>query len=109
VKAMRKAEKVEVVLDSETLQAASAAGLDLSQELAFALRRKLSLLNTDPEERKRAAQEWYAANKEAVDWHNQFIADTAYSPTMFENSNWPRNLTLQKTSMTQAAAPTHFF
>jgi post-segregation antitoxin (ccd killing protein) len=72
---MSKAEKVEITLDRETLQAASAAGLDLSYELSLALQRKLSLLNTNMQERKRAAREWYEANKEAVDWHNQFIAE----------------------------------
>jgi post-segregation antitoxin (ccd killing protein) len=72
---MSNADKVEVMLDRETRQAASAAGLDLSHELTLALHRKLSLLNTDPQDRVRSAREWYDANKAAVDWHNQYIAE----------------------------------
>lgn len=71
---MGELKKVSVELDSETLEAASAAGLDLSQELTRALRRILPPLQSETE-RKLAAQQWYEENKEAVDWHNQFVAE----------------------------------
>jgi antitoxin CcdA len=66
-------EKVLVELDREAIEAASAAGLDLSHVLTEALRRKLPGLHRA--ERERAARQWYEENKEAVNWHNQFIAE----------------------------------
>ncbi len=66
--------KVSVEIDSETLDAAAAAGLDLSRELTRALRRVLPPLQSE-EERKRAAQQWYEENKEAVDAYNRFVEE----------------------------------
>jgi post-segregation antitoxin (ccd killing protein) len=71
---MGELKKVAVEIDSETLAAASAAGLDLSQELNRALRRKLLPPASDAE-RERAARRWYEENKDAVDWHNKFMAE----------------------------------
>lgn len=63
-------ERVTVELDAETLARARAAGLDLSETLTRALHRLLPLSDS---ERKRAADEWYAENKEAVDAYNEYI------------------------------------
>jgi antitoxin CcdA len=70
---MGKPEKVIVELDAEIVEAAAAAGIDLSDELTRALRRKLPM--PDDKTREEAAREWYNENKAAVDWHNQFIAE----------------------------------
>jgi antitoxin CcdA len=64
-------ERVTVELDAEMLARARAAGLDLSELLTRAVRR---VLPPRDEERKRAAEQWYAENKEAVDSYNEFIA-----------------------------------
>jgi antitoxin CcdA len=66
-------ERVTVEVDAETLKRAREAGLDLSAVLRRALRRELPLLSD--EERKRAADQWYRENKEAVDSYNRFIAE----------------------------------
>jgi antitoxin CcdA len=70
---MGRLEKVSIELDSEAVQAAAEAGLDLSQVLTQALRRQLPHLHA--EERAKAAQEWYQQNKEAIDWYNRFTAE----------------------------------
>lgn len=70
---MGKPEKVSIELDSEAVEAAAAAGLDLSQVLTEALRRRLPALHA--EERERVAREWYEENKEAVDWYNRYIEE----------------------------------
>lgn len=69
---MGELKKIFVEIDSETLAAASEAGLDLSEELTRALRRKLPPLESEAE-RQRAAQQWYEENKEAVDSYNRFV------------------------------------
>ena len=56
----------------ESLAAAKEAGIDLSELLIHALRRRLPELHAA--EREAAARQWYEENKEAVDAHNQFIA-----------------------------------
>jgi post-segregation antitoxin (ccd killing protein) len=65
-------ERVTLELDSESIAAAQEAGIDLSQLLVEALRRRLPKLHAA--EREAAAREWHEENKEAVDSHNQFIA-----------------------------------
>jgi post-segregation antitoxin (ccd killing protein) len=65
-------ERITVELDSESIAAAKAAGIDLSQLLVEALHRKLPQLHAA--EREAAARKWYEENKEAIDAHNQFIA-----------------------------------
>ncbi|TMJ03531.1 MAG: acetoacetyl-CoA synthase [Alphaproteobacteria bacterium] len=64
-------ERVTIELDSETLARARAAGVDLSDTLTQALRRVLPLA-TD-EERKRAADQFYRDNREAIDYSNEYI------------------------------------
>jgi antitoxin CcdA len=71
---MGERKKISVEIDSETLDAAAAAGLDLSQELTRALWRKLPPLQSEAE-RKRAAQQWYEENKEAVDAYNRLVEE----------------------------------
>ncbi len=70
---MDKIEKASIELDSEAVQAAVAAGLDLSQVPTEALRRKIPGLHEAA--RERIAQEWYEDNKQAVDWYRQLIAE----------------------------------
>ena len=64
-------ERVTVELDAETLAAARAAGVDLSELLSRALRRHLPTLNAA--DREQAARQWYRENKEAVDAYNEMI------------------------------------
>jgi antitoxin CcdA len=64
-------ERISIELDSESVAAAKEAGIDLSQLLLEALRRRLPKLHAA--EREAAAHKWYEENKEAVDSHNQFI------------------------------------
>jgi antitoxin CcdA len=68
---MGKIEKVAVELDSEAIEAAAKAGLDLSQVLLEALHRKLPDLHAG--EREVAARKWYEENKEAIDAYNKFV------------------------------------
>jgi antitoxin CcdA len=65
-------ERVTVELDAETLARARDAGIDLSRVLSQALRRELPPLSEA--ERKRAAEQWYKENKEAVDASNEYVA-----------------------------------
>lgn len=65
-------ERVTVEIDSETLARAREAGIDLSTTLTRAIRCELSTLSD--EERKRAAEQWYAENKEEVDAYNDYVA-----------------------------------
>jgi len=65
-------ERVTVELDAETLKRAREARVDLSRTLTRALLRELPPL-TD-EERKRAADKFYAENKEEIDSYNDFVA-----------------------------------
>lgn len=64
-------ERVTVEIDAETLARAREAGIDLSRTLTRALRRELPLVSDA--ERKRAADEWYKENKEAVDASNEYV------------------------------------
>ena len=64
-------ERVTVEVDAETLRRAREAGVDLSETFTRALRRVLPLPTDD--ERKRAAQQWYQENKEAVDASNEYV------------------------------------
>ena len=64
-------ERVTVELDAETLARARAAGVDLSQVLTRALLRVLP--SASDEDRKRAADKWYAENKEEVDFYNEYV------------------------------------
>ena len=64
-------ERVLIELDAESIAAAEEAGIDLSQLLVQALRRRLPHLHAA--EREAEARKWYEENKEAVDSHNEFI------------------------------------
>jgi antitoxin CcdA len=64
-------ERVTVELDAETLARARAAGVDLSETLRRALHRVLPL--PSDEERKRAAEQFYRENKEAIDYSNEYV------------------------------------
>jgi post-segregation antitoxin (ccd killing protein) len=69
-------ERVTLELDAESLAAAKEAGIDLSQLLVEALRRKLPKLHAA--EREGAARKWYEENKEAVDAVNRMIEQDGY-------------------------------
>lgn len=69
-------ERITVELDSESIAAAKEAGIDLSQLLVEALRRKLPQLHA--EEREAAARKWYEENKEAVDATNRMIEQDGF-------------------------------
>ena len=64
-------ERVTIELDAEVLKRAQAAGLDLSDLLSRAVRRALP--PASEEERTRLADEWYQANKEAIDASNELM------------------------------------
>ena len=64
-------ERVTIELDSEAAAAAREAGIDLSELLIHALRRRLPKLHAAA--REEAARRWYEDNKEAVDSYNKFI------------------------------------
>jgi antitoxin CcdA len=66
-------ERITVELDSASIAAAKEAGIDLSQLLREALRRRLPHLHA--EDREAAARQWYEENKEAVDSINKFIEE----------------------------------
>jgi post-segregation antitoxin (ccd killing protein) len=65
-------EAVTIELDQESIEAARNAGIDLSELLVQALRRRLPDLHAP--EREEAARRWYEDNKEAVDSYNRMIA-----------------------------------
>jgi antitoxin CcdA len=69
-------ERVTVEIDSEALAAARAAGIDLSQLLSEALRRRLPSL--DATAREETARKWYEENKEAVDAYNKMIEEDGF-------------------------------
>lgn len=58
-------------LDEESIAAAREAGIDLSQLLVEALRRRLPKLHSA--EREEAARRWYDENKAAIDAYNKMI------------------------------------
>ena len=70
------AERITVELDPESIAAAKAAGIDLSQLLVEALRRRLPQLHA--EERVAAARKWYEENKQAVDEVNRMIEQDGF-------------------------------
>jgi antitoxin CcdA len=65
-------ERVTVEVDAELIAAANDAGIDLSELLTHALRRRLPPKLTDAE-REAEAKKWYEENKEAVDAYNELI------------------------------------
>jgi len=69
-------ERVVVELEAEVLAAARAAGIDLSELLSQALRRRLPIL--DSADREEAARKWYEENKEAVDAYNRMIEEDGF-------------------------------
>jgi len=64
-------QRVIIELDAETVAAARAAGIDLAELLAEALRRRLPQL--DAAEREDATRQWYNENKASVDAYNKII------------------------------------
>ena len=64
-------ERVTIELDAEAFAAAREAGIDLSELLVQALRRRLPHLHAAS--REDAARKWYEENKEAVDAYNKMI------------------------------------
>jgi antitoxin CcdA len=68
---MTMGERVTVELDAESIAAAKEAGIDLSQLLVEALRRRLPKLYAA--ERETMARKWYEENKEAIDSYNKFV------------------------------------
>ena len=66
-------ERVTVELDAEMLKRAREAGVDLSLALRRGLHGMLPTRQLTDEERKRAADEWYEANKEAIDASNELV------------------------------------
>ena len=69
-------ERVVVELDAESIAAAKEAGIDLSELLVHALRRRLPKLHAA--ERETEAQKWYEENKEAVDATNRMIEEDGF-------------------------------
>jgi post-segregation antitoxin (ccd killing protein) len=69
-------ERIVVELESEELAAARAAGIDLSELLSQALRRRLPGL--DAADRAEVARKWYEENKEAVDAYNGMIEEDGF-------------------------------
>lgn len=64
-------QSVEIELDQESIDAAQRAGLDLSQVLIEALRRRLPDLHAA--ERAEAARRWQEENRVAIDSYNRMI------------------------------------
>ena len=63
--------QITLQLDDESIAAAQEAGIDLSELLVQALRRRLPNLHaTDREE---AARQWHEENKDAIDAYNKLI------------------------------------
>jgi antitoxin CcdA len=64
-------ERVTIELDSEALDAAREAGIDLSKLLTHALRRRLPNLHAAA--REEGARQWYEENKDGIDAYNRLI------------------------------------
>jgi len=64
-------ERVTLELDTESIAAARAAGIDLSQLLVEALRRRLP--NLHAAERAELARKWQEENREAIEAYNRLI------------------------------------
>jgi len=69
-------ERVALELDSEALAAAREAGIDLSELLVQALRRRLPNLHAS--ERAEAARRWQGENREAIDAVNRMIEEDGF-------------------------------
>src|SRR5262249_28300513 len=69
-------ERVTLQLDSEALAAAREAGIDLSELLVQALRRRLPNLHAS--ERAEAARRWQEENREAIDAVNRMIEEDGF-------------------------------
>jgi antitoxin CcdA len=64
-------ERISIELDSESVAAARAANIDLSELLVEALRRRIPTLHAT--EREKMARQWYEENKAAVDASNELL------------------------------------
>jgi antitoxin CcdA len=69
-------ERITIELDAESIAAAEAAGIDLSQLLIDALRRRLPTLHAG--ERAELARRWQEENREAIDSYNRMIEQDGY-------------------------------
>jgi antitoxin CcdA len=63
--------QITLELDDESIAAAREAGIDFSELLVHALRRRLPNLHVA--ERTEAARQWHEENKEAIDAYNKMI------------------------------------
>ena len=73
---MTRREKVALELDREAIEAAKAAGLDLSSLLLEALRRRVPSLHA--EERAANARRWREENREAIEAHSRMIEEDGF-------------------------------
>ena len=69
-------ESVTLELDSESIEAARKAGIDLSPLLVQALRRRLPDLHAA--ERAAAAAKWQEENREAIEAYNRMIEEDGF-------------------------------
>jgi post-segregation antitoxin (ccd killing protein) len=69
-------ERITIELDSDALAAAREAGIDLSELLVQALRRRLPHLHAAA--REETARQWYEENKHAVDEINKMIEQDGF-------------------------------
>jgi antitoxin CcdA len=69
-------ERVTVELDAESIAAAKAAGIDLSQLLVDALRRRLP--NLHAAERAERARRWQEENREAIEAYDRMIEQDGF-------------------------------
>jgi len=69
-------ERVTIELDAESIAAAKAAGINLSQLLVEALHRRLP--NLHAAERAEVARRWREENREAIEAYNQMIERDGY-------------------------------
>jgi len=69
-------ERITIELDAESIAAAKAAGIDLSELLVEALRRRLPSLHAS--ERAELNRRWQEENREAIEAYNQMIEEDGY-------------------------------
>jgi antitoxin CcdA len=69
-------ERVTLELDAESIAAAKAAGIDLSQLLVDALRRRLP--NLHAADRAKLARQWQEENREAIEAYNRMIEQDGF-------------------------------
>jgi antitoxin CcdA len=69
-------ERVTLELDAESIAAAKAAGIDLSQLLVDALRRRLP--NLHAAERAKLARQWQEENRGAIEAYNRMIEQDGF-------------------------------